>query len=121
MVLAFILMKIYRRYRLQHYEIPARDVRKGHRWYMVDMFHEQTYCSISHDRIKHGARCDSCGLCVDDDKRNIYYIMVNCLVSSGDGLLVLILSRVYMEISYWLLSYDHRPHTDHMSHSVLHV
>jgi uncharacterized membrane protein len=47
MVLAFILMKIYRRYRLQHYEIPARDVRKGHRWYMVDMFHEQTYCSIS--------------------------------------------------------------------------
>jgi hypothetical protein len=49
-------MKIYRRYRLQHYEIPARDVRKGHRWYMVDMFHEQTYCSISHDRIKHGAQ-----------------------------------------------------------------
>ncbi|VDH97788.1 diacylglycerol kinase (ATP) [Mytilus galloprovincialis] len=66
MVFAFILMKIYRRYRLQHYEVPARDVRKGHRWYMVDIFPELIYCSFSHDRIKHGARCDSCGLCVDE-------------------------------------------------------
>lgn len=57
---------MYRHYRLQHYEVPARDITKGHKFFMVDQFPEQTYCNVDHNKIKHGACCDSCGICVND-------------------------------------------------------
>ena len=65
-VLVFIIMKLYRQYRLLHYEVPARDIRKGHKWAMVDSFDQPAFCVIGQYRISHGARCDSCGVCVDD-------------------------------------------------------
>ncbi|XP_046569665.1 diacylglycerol kinase epsilon-like [Haliotis rubra] len=60
------LSRLYRRYRLRHYEVPVRDIRKGHRWFMMDLFTEPTYCNISGYHIIHGARCDSCGISVYD-------------------------------------------------------
>lgn len=61
-----LIARVYRRRRLKHYEVPARDISKGHRWYMVDIFSKPTYCNVNHDHIIHGAQCDSCGICVDD-------------------------------------------------------
>ncbi|KAL3876679.1 hypothetical protein ACJMK2_034483 [Sinanodonta woodiana] len=66
LIIMFLLMLLYRKYRKMHYEVPARDISKGHRWIMVDLFPESTFCNISHVRIKDGAKCDSCGICVDD-------------------------------------------------------
>lgn len=61
-----LVTKICRRLRQRHYEVPARDIRKGHRWCMTDVFSQPTYCSISENHIIHGAFCDSCGVCVED-------------------------------------------------------
>ena len=70
MVVAFgvtvLVTRICRHLRQRHYEIPARDISKGHRWCMSDLFHQPTYCSISENHIIHGAYCDSCGICVED-------------------------------------------------------
>ncbi len=68
-VITFLITRVCRRLRQRHYEVPARDVSKGHRWCMTDIFPQPTYCSISEDHILHGAFCDSCGICVED--RNV--------------------------------------------------
>lgn len=60
------LTRLWRRSRLRHYDVPARDVRKGHRWVMVDLFPRATFCCVSELRIVEGAYCDSCGVCVAD-------------------------------------------------------
>lgn len=85
MVLAFVLMKLYRLYRLQHYEVRAPDIDRGHRWYMIDIFPEQTYCTIGHYRIKHGATCDSCGVCVDDHNMKTADKQIHCKPVSEIG------------------------------------
>lgn len=78
-------MHLYRRYRRLHYDVLVRDVTKGHRWVMVDMFHEPTYCNIENIPIKHGARCDSCGICVEDDKMKEANRKLPCKPSSVKG------------------------------------
>ena len=65
-VFIVLLSRLYRQYRLRHYEVPAPDIREGHQWYMVDTFPEPTYCNIGHYQIIHGAQCESCGVRVDD-------------------------------------------------------
>ena len=62
----YLWMRKYRKDRLQHYEVPVSDIRKGHKFYMEDIFPDQTYCNIGHHKIRQGARCESCGVCVDD-------------------------------------------------------
>ena len=65
-IFTFVITKICRRGREKHYDIPARDIRKGHRWCMTNIFSQPTYCNISGNHIIHGAFCDSCGVCVED-------------------------------------------------------
>lgn len=65
-VFTFILTKWCKRRRQQHYEVRVRDVSKGHRWCMTEMFDKPTYCNISGEPVIHGAFCDSCGICVQD-------------------------------------------------------
>lgn len=62
----FILMQLYKRYRRMHFDVMVWDVTKGHRWIMMDVFTEPAFCNIGNFPIKHGARCSSCGICVDD-------------------------------------------------------
>ncbi|KAK3091123.1 hypothetical protein FSP39_017271 [Pinctada imbricata] len=62
----YLWMRKYRNSRLQHYEVLASDVSKGHKFYMEDIFPDQTYCNIGHYKIRQGACCESCGICVDD-------------------------------------------------------
>ncbi|KAH9495777.1 hypothetical protein Btru_013297 [Bulinus truncatus] len=59
-------MDQYRKYRLRHYSVPIWDSRRGHRFYMVDIFPSLTYCNIEEKRLMNGAECDTCGICVDD-------------------------------------------------------
>ncbi|XP_013387424.1 diacylglycerol kinase epsilon [Lingula anatina] len=65
-ILTVIICQIYRCRRKRHYEVPARDISKGHRWSMVDAFDKPTYCAVSGENISHGAFCGSCGICVND-------------------------------------------------------
>ncbi|KAK3732320.1 hypothetical protein RRG08_055903 [Elysia crispata] len=64
--IAALLMSLLRKYRLRHYAIPVRDSSKGHRFHMVDMFVNSTYCNVDGSRLIHGAQCDICGIRVDD-------------------------------------------------------
>ena len=52
--------------RRRHYDVPARDVSKGHRWCTTDLFSQPTYCNISGGHIIAGAFCDLCGICVEE-------------------------------------------------------
>ncbi|XP_052790734.1 diacylglycerol kinase epsilon-like [Mya arenaria] len=65
-VVIFIMMQMYKRYRRMHYDVLVWDVTKGHRWSMMDVFTEPTFCNVGNFSIKHGAKCSSCGICVDD-------------------------------------------------------
>jgi len=65
-VFTVFITRLCRKLRQRHYEIPARDVSKGHRWCMTDIFPQPTYCAISENHILHGAMCDYCGICVED-------------------------------------------------------
>ncbi|XP_070581003.1 diacylglycerol kinase epsilon-like isoform X1 [Ptychodera flava] len=56
------LCKRQRRFR----DLPVRDVAKGHRWVITDMFPKPTYCSVCESHILHGGVCDSCHVCADD-------------------------------------------------------
>src|SRR6218665_3155629 len=60
------LTRFCRRLRQRHYNVPAEDFRKGHRWCMIDIFPQPTYCNISEHRIVEGASCAICGICVED-------------------------------------------------------
>ena len=61
-----MITKSCRWFRRRHYDVPARDIRKGHRWCMTDLFSQPTYCNISGNHIIAGSFCDSCGICVED-------------------------------------------------------
>ncbi|XP_022249385.1 diacylglycerol kinase epsilon-like [Limulus polyphemus] len=63
MVLALVVWRISRRQR--HYEVPARDIRKGHRWCQVDILSHTAYCNVCEGLIVDGWYCDSCGVCAD--------------------------------------------------------
>ncbi|KAL4240231.1 hypothetical protein ACF0H5_001025 [Mactra antiquata] len=86
-VIIFVLMHLYRRYRQMHYDVLVRDITKGHRWVMMDIFNEVTFCNISNIQIKHGARCDTCGICVEDYNMKEANKKLPCKPSSvnGDG------------------------------------
>ncbi|KAF8776930.1 Diacylglycerol kinase epsilon like protein [Argiope bruennichi] len=58
-----MLWKIYKS--VQKYELPARDISKGHRWCPIDSFSNTAYCSICSTLIIDGYFCDSCGVCAD--------------------------------------------------------
>lgn len=88
LVIMVILTKLYRRHRLKHYEVPVRDFTKGHRWSMVEIFSNATYCIIGKDSIIHGAQCDSCGICVADHCMKVANRKIPCkrLSIKGDEL-----------------------------------
>ena len=65
-LITFLLTKLCRWCRGSKYKIPARDISKGHRWCMTDLFTQPTYCNVSGNHILSGALCDSCGICVED-------------------------------------------------------
>merc|ERR1719334_1763565 len=50
--------------RRRSHDLPARDVSKGHRWCLTDLFAQPSYCNISDEHIVSGAFCDLCGTCV---------------------------------------------------------
>ena len=84
-VVMFVLMYMYRRYRRMHYDIQVDDITKGHRWTMVDIFPDSAYCNVGHFPIKHGARCDSCGICVADQNMKKANKSIYCKPSSLKG------------------------------------
>lgn len=85
LIVVFLFMRMYRAYRCAHYEVPADDIRKGHRWFMEDIFPEQTYCNISLRKIKHGAKCYSCEICVDDHLMKEANLKIPCKPVSIEG------------------------------------
>ncbi|CAH1795394.1 unnamed protein product [Owenia fusiformis] len=76
-----ICQKCRRRY--THYDVPARDISKGHRWCKTEMFTQPTYCSVSKEHIIQGAYCDSCGICVDDGAVRVANRHIPCKVLSN--------------------------------------
>ena len=62
---SFLFAKLYRCLRPRHFKVPAYDASKGHRWVMMDIFTQPTYCNISESHILGGAFCECCGICVD--------------------------------------------------------
>ena len=66
-----LITKGCRWWRRRHYDVPARDVSKGHKWCMTDLFSHPTYCNISERHIIAGAYCDSCGICVEDENMKV--------------------------------------------------
>ena len=80
-----IITKICRRLRQRHYEVPAPDMRKGHRWCMLDLFQQPTYCCISEQRIIEGAVCYSCGICVSDQNASIANKRLRCKEPSNEA------------------------------------
>lgn len=68
-----------------HYDILVDDITKGHRWTMVDIFPDSSYCNVGHFPIKHGARCDSCGICVADQNMKKANRSIYCKPSSLKG------------------------------------
>ncbi|CAM1302894.1 DGKE (predicted) [Pycnogonum litorale] len=67
MVMVLLVVKWYKRQRLQHYDVPARDITKGHRWCCIDIFSHPAFCNICQKLMVDGAFCDSCGVCADHD------------------------------------------------------
>ncbi|KAG8184445.1 hypothetical protein JTE90_026363 [Oedothorax gibbosus] len=59
-----IAYRVFRRVH-QRYELPARDISKGHRWCPIDGFPTRAHCSMCHTLIVEGYFCDSCGVCAD--------------------------------------------------------
>lgn len=58
-------LKWYRRQIIQRFDIPARDVTKGHRWCFIDIFSHPALCNICQTLMVDGGFCDSCGICAD--------------------------------------------------------
>ena len=73
-----VVTKFYQRLRHRHYNVPARDIRKGHRWCMMDVFPRPTYCNVSEHHIVDGAVCDSCGIVVADQYMRDADLMLRC-------------------------------------------
>lgn len=68
-----------------HFDVLVRDITIGHRWVMMDVFCEATYCNIDNVQIKHGARCDTCGICVEDHNMKAANKELVCKPSSTRG------------------------------------
>lgn len=81
-VLVACLMTFYRKYRLRHYSVPVWDPRQGHRFYMVDLFTTSTYCNVDECSLIHGAKCDTCGICVDDHSMQKANSRIPCKAAS---------------------------------------
>ncbi|GFO12496.1 diacylglycerol kinase [Plakobranchus ocellatus] len=77
-----LLMSLLRKYRLRHYALPVRDSRDGHCFHMVDMFINSTYCNVDGIRLIHGAKCDTCGICVDDTNMKKANSKIPCKAAS---------------------------------------
>ncbi len=71
--------------RRRRYDVPARDVSKGHRWCMTDLFSQPTYCNIGQGHIIAGAFCDSCGICVEDQHLKKADKKLKCKVLSDNS------------------------------------
>ncbi|GIY63555.1 diacylglycerol kinase epsilon [Caerostris darwini] len=59
----FMFYKVFKK--VQKYELPARDISKGHKWCSIEAFPNTAYCSICSTLIIDGYFCDSCGVCAD--------------------------------------------------------
>ncbi|KAH3863132.1 diacylglycerol kinase epsilon-like [Dreissena polymorpha] len=86
-IIIFVMMHLYKRYRRMHYDLLVWDVTKGHRWVMIDVFTEMTYCNVGKFPIKHGAKCSSCGICAEDGNMREANKKIPCkpLSLKGDG------------------------------------
>ena len=84
-VVIFVMMHLYKRYRRMHYDVLVWDITKGHRWIMMDVFTESTFCTIGNHPIKHGAKCSSCGVCVDDSNMKDANKRIPCKPQSLKG------------------------------------
>ena len=80
-----VITKSCRWFRRRHYDVPVRDVSKGHRWSMTDLFSQPTYCNVSEEHIIAGAFCDSCGICVDDCNMKTADKKIPCKVLSDNA------------------------------------
>ncbi len=80
-----LITKGCRWWRRRHYDVPARDVSKGHKWCMTDLFSHPTYCNISERHIIAGAYCDSCGICVEDENMKVADRKLKCKVLSDSS------------------------------------
>ncbi|CAN7943260.1 unnamed protein product, partial [Ixodes pacificus] len=82
----FIIFLIWRCFKKPPvYEIPARDISKGHRWSVTDILSRTGYCSICENLIVDGLFCDSCGICVDHGCRSAADKSVLCKILSCTG------------------------------------
>jgi len=61
---AWVASKTWHWLRRRNYNVPARDISKGHRWCTTDLFSQPTFCNIEECHIIAGAFCDLCGICV---------------------------------------------------------
>ncbi|GFT20624.1 diacylglycerol kinase epsilon [Trichonephila clavipes] len=59
----FVVWKIFKK--MHQFELPARDISKGHRWCAINSFSNTAYCSICSTLVIDGYFCDSCGVCAD--------------------------------------------------------
>ncbi|XP_067128427.1 diacylglycerol kinase epsilon isoform X2 [Centruroides vittatus] len=83
MLTTVFLWKIFRRQ--CHYEIPARDISKGHSWCVIDIFSQTAYCIICKSLIVDGWYCDSCGVYADQSCFKKADKSVYCKSLSGVG------------------------------------
>jgi diacylglycerol kinase (ATP) len=70
-LLMILVTKLWRRIRQLHYDLPAGDSQKVHRWFLVDAFARPIYCAVSRRRILEGAFCELCGVYVADENANV--------------------------------------------------
>ena len=68
-----------------HYDVLVQDINKGHHWMMMDFFPDATFCNIGNYPIKHGAKCDTCGICVEDHHMKEANKKLPCKPSSVKG------------------------------------
>jgi len=81
-VLMVIVTKVWRRIRQLHYDLPAGDSQKVHRWFLVDAFTRPIYCAVSGRRIIEGAYCELCGVYVADENASVANKTLQCKVPS---------------------------------------
>ena len=82
-----LITKSCRWLRRRHYDVPARDISKGHRWSITDLFPQPTYSNISENHIIAGAFCDSCGICVEDESMKTADKTLPCKALSDSSLI----------------------------------
>lgn len=63
-VLLTVLITFYSK-RNRVYQVPARDVSKGHRWFYPDLPAMPVYCNVCELLVSDAGQCDSCGIFAD--------------------------------------------------------